>query len=357
MPTATNNVDSTQGNKADTGEGKTENKNQSQQQGTCAASCGVNQAYIEKGDASGTGATQVNANHIIQYPRQPKLDDGKWISIGSLIGSILGKFADNGVLGKAKDAENSWKRLNDDMHAKGKDLWDRAPHEWDKAAKADNDLENHHKWNVDQRDTELGRAEQLDNCNDALHEKLCQFAQCGYEPDYDGIKSRIMADVAAQAKKTREEACKNLNRYSVRQCCGIETAIATASIATAVGALYKAREDERARAWQINEGLLYKAVELMENHRNKRHDNAAQLDKTGINIQQGRFQAHNGNFFDLSKLGGEFLASAGKNYAWLAESYRKTADKMSGSLAALGGLIGLLLGEFLKGNSGENECK
>lgn len=330
--------------------------NKNGEQSSCASSCGVNQANIEAGTASAPGATQVNANHIIQYPRQPKRDDGKWIAVGSLLGSLLGKFAESGTINKAKDAEKKWAEINERLRDKGFDFWNKMPSERSTADDADTDLANQYTWNVDQRNAELARAEKLDDCNDSLHEKVCKFAQCGYTPDYDGIKSRIMADVATQTKKARAEMCKSLNRYSARACCGIETALATTSIATSVGALYKAREDERSRSWQINEGLLFKAVELMEKHRGERTNSAAAFDKTAINVQQKRYDAHNGNYFDMAKLGAEFLSSAGKNYAWLAESHRRTAEKMSGNLSTLGGIIGLVLAGFLDFDSGENDC-
>lgn len=341
-------------NSKDTGQSKDDNTNG--KQSTCASSCGVNQANIEPGTASGVGSTQVNANHIIQYPRQPKYTDGKWISLGSLLGALLGKFADKGSIDKAKDAENNWKRINQQLHDKGNELWNLAPPEKSLADAADADLANQYKWNVDRRDAELARAEQLDACNDSLHEKFCQFAQCGYVPDYDGIKSRIMADVASQTKKARDQLCKSLSRYSVRQCCNIETMLATQAVSTTVSALYKAREDERARAWQINEGLIAKAVDTMENHRNNRVNSASAFDKTAINVQEKRYAAHNGNFFDLNKLGGDFLSSAGRNYAFLAESYRKTAEKASSDLSNLGALIAVVLGYWLTGQEDDNEC-
>lgn len=337
-------------------QGKTENTNEKQNQGTCAASCGVNQAYIGEGSATSPGATQVNANHIIQYPRQPKMDDGKWIAIGSLLGALLGKMANKNTIDKAKDAEAKWRELNDALYNKGREMWNMMPDEKAEADKADNDLEAHYDWNVGRRDAEAARAMKLDNCSDSLYEKICQFSQCGYTPDYDGIKSRIMADVAQQSKKRREELCKNLNRYSVSQCCGIETAIATSAMSTTVGALYKAREDERARAWQINEGLLFKAAELVEKTRGQRMEFALNIDKTAIGIQQSRYDQHNKNWFQLATLGAEFLSAAGKNFAWLAESYRRTAEKMGDDLAKLGGLIALVLTIWLGKTSGENDC-
>ena len=307
--------------------------------GNGASSQNVN---IEPVEAAGTGSVVNSSPVVIQVPRQPKPDDGKWMMIGSMIGSLLGFYSNGSILDKAKDAEDKWKRLNEELHAKGKELWDKMPGEWDEANKADNDLENQYDWNIRLRDTELGRAERLDNCNDTLHDKLCAFANCGYTPDYDGIKSRIIADVQAATKKRREELCKSLNRYSARQCCGIETALATSAMSTTVSALYKAREDERARAWQINEGLLFKTAELMESHRNGRMSSATSADKVGINIQQTRYDRHRDNYMQLSTLGADFLSSAGKNYAWLAESYRKTAEKDKSSLSTFGALLGMI---------------
>ncbi len=334
-------------------EGKTENGDK---QKACASTCGVNQANIGQHEASAPGATSVSANHIIQYPRQPKMDDGKWMGIGSLIGSILSTFADNGTVKKAANAESEWKNINEALKNKGNEMWGQAPAERDLADGADTALQNQYGWNIGQRDAELARAQQLDNCNDALHEKVCQFAECGYKPDYDGIKARIMSDVAAQTKKSRLELKKNLNRYSANQCCGIETALATTAISTTVGALYKAREDERARAWQINEGLIFKAAELMERDRNARFANAAARDQIGVGIQQTRYQMHNANYQYLTTLGADFLSSAGKNYAWLAESYRRTADKMAKNFASAGAVVGAILAMFLNKNSGENKC-
>lgn len=337
-------------------EQETANKNQKQEQGTCASSCGVNQAYIEKGDASGTGATQVNANHIIQYPKQPKYTDGKWISLGSLIGALLGKFAEKGSIDKAKEAESNWARINQQLHDKGNELWNLAPAERSRADDADADLENEYNWNKAQRDAELARAEKLDACADELNAKMCQFATCGYTPDYDGIGARIRADIAASLKKSRTELTHNLNRYSARQCCGIEKALATTAVATTVSAMTKAYEDERARAWQINEKMLYQTAAQIEQHRNGRITSAAAFDKTGIGIQQTRYVNHNNNYIDWTKAGGDFLSSAGRNYAWLSESHRKTAEKASSSLSNLGALIAMALGMWLSNGKEENEC-
>lgn len=297
---------------------------------------------IEPVEATGTGSVVNSSPVVIQVPRQPKQDDGKWMLIGSLLGSILGNYANESMIKKAKAAEDTWNVLNKQLHDKGNEIWNRMPEAMDKANKADDDLEKHHQWNTELSDSEKARAEKLDGCNDSLHEKICQFAQCGYVPDYDGIKARIMADVAGVTKKKREELCKNLNRYSVRQCCGIETALATSAISTTVSALYKAREDERARAWQINEGLLFKAAEMMERDRSNRLKDAMTARNTAVSIQKDRYNNHNNNYLNFAKLGGEFLSAAGRNYAWLADSYRKTAEKGKLSLAQLGGLLGVV---------------
>ncbi len=58
----------------------------------------------------------------------------------------------------------------------------------------------------------------------------------------------------------------------------------------------------------------------MENHRNGRFGSAAWI-KLGINIPaNSRYASHNDGYHKLA-LGADFLSSAGKNYAWLAEGY------------------------------------
>ncbi len=110
--------------------------------------------------------------------------------------------------------------------------------------------ENQYDWNIAGRDDEL--------CPNSwttamIHEKLCSKA---IHLTMTGVTFRIKKQMQLKTKKQREQMCKNLNRYSARQCCRSETALAAAAISTTVGALYKAREDERARAWQINEGYI-----------------------------------------------------------------------------------------------------
>jgi hypothetical protein len=46
--------------------------------------------------------------------------------------------------------------------------------------------------------------------------------------------------------------------------------------------------------------------------------------------------------------GGQMVSSAGQNYAWLAESLRRTAQLDSGDFAALGVGLALLLPSFFK---------
>ena len=56
----------------------------------------------------------------------------------------------------------------------------------------------------------------------------------------------------------------------------------------------------------------------------------------------------------LLKLGLDVLASAGKNYAWLAASLRQTAEKDVGGISALAGLVALAIGYFLCYDSEDN---
>lgn len=303
----------------------------------------LNQATVGAGTASGTGSTMVNSNHILQYPRQPRPDDGKWIAIGSMIGALLGLFASKGTIEKAKAAEDKWRYINDQLFEKGKEMWDLMPQEKSKADAADGEIDNLYHHELDLRNEEENRMRGLDSCNDMAFAKLCEYVQCGYQPDYGGILKRAQADAAVQTQIKRRELCKNLNRYNTKACCGIETQLAMQSVNSVVGAVSQLREKERAQQYQINEGLYAKAAEMFDRARNLRFGNARDIDKTAIALQQDKYKRHNQNYYDLARFGGDLLSSAGKNFAYLAESYRKTAEKDNGGLATLFGIIAALL--------------
>ena len=72
-----------------------------------------------------------------------------------------------------------------------------------------------------------------------------------------------------------------------------------------------------------------------------------EYEKTGMQIQDKRHTLHNTKHLELLRLGLDVLASAGKNYAWLAASLRQTAEKDVGGISALAGLIALAVGYFI----------
>lgn len=313
--------------------------------------------YAQNGavQSGGTNSPAFSANHIIQYPRQPKRDDGKWLAIASLLGTVLGRFAARGLIKKAKNAEDTWRAINDRMRDIGYDLIDvQAPAEKQLADAADDWLLGQSGWFQDRADNEDRYAEKLEPCNDTLHDKLCQFIECGYIPDYRGISMRAVADAEAKAKQKKRELHRAVNRYGAGQCCEIETRIALATSAEIVGTVTKAREAERQKAWETNYKLRFDGAEVFEKHRNQRKGLSHDYAKSATQVQRDRYVSHSANRLDLMKLGLEVLASAGKNYAWLAASLRQTAEKDVGGIAALAGLVALAIGFFLCYDSEDN---
>ena len=307
-----------------------------------------NYAEIKETKSSGTNSPAFSANHIIQYPRQPKRDDGKWLAIASLLGSVLGRFASNSLIKKAKNAEDTWRSINDRMRDIGYNLIDKeAPAEKALADAADDWLLKEANWLKDMALDEEQYADKLEPCNDTIHQRLCEFITCGYKPDYLGISMRVVADAEAKAKQKRQELCRQVNRYGANQCCEIETRIALATAAEIVGTVSKAREAERQTAWQTNMKLHFDGAELFEKHRAGRKNQSMGYEKTGIQIQDKRHTLHNTKHLELLRLGLDVLASAGKNYAWLAASLRQTAEKDVGGISALAGLIALAVGYFI----------
>ena len=165
---------------------------------------------------------------------------------------------------------------------------------------------------------------------------------------------RVVADAEAKAKQKRQELCRQVNRYGANQCCELNTRIALATAAEIVGTVSKAREAERQTAWQTNMKLHFDGAELFEKHRDSRKNRSADYEKTAIAIQDKRLGLHSEKHMALLKLGLDVLASAGKNYAWLAASLRQTAEKDVGGISALAGLVALAIGYFLCYDSEDN---
>lgn len=301
-----------------------------------------------KVESSGNGnvAMGVSSNHILQFPRQPKRDDGKWVAMGSLIGALLGKVTTSSIMDKVKDAEGKWQDINGKLDDKGRDLFNKADPEWQKMLGSETNLEDHGDWNKGNRDFEYDYANALNACNDDIHSKLCQYVNCGYKPDYYGIATRTISTAEAAATKEYRELKKELNRYSSKGCCDIGVRIATAKVMSVVGTVSKLREAERQKQWEVNSKILFDGAELFHKHRRDRLQDAVTFDTKYGSVQEGLYKARNYNYFKLVETGGEFLAAAGRNYGWLASSMRKTAEKDASGVATLGSMIALVIAKF-----------
>lgn len=320
----------------------------------------VNHAQVDKTDVKVDGNGNVglgfNSNHILQFPRQPKRDDGKWIALGSLLGALVGKLASGGIMKQVKAAESKWKDVNDSLFNKGRDVWDKAPEEWGKKIALENGLNDGIDWDKNQRDNEINYGYALNGCNDEIHNLLCEYVKCGYKPDYYGISTRAIASAETTAHKELQEIRKTLNRYSVHQCCDMAIKVSTAKVMAVVGAVSTQREEERRKQWDVNNELRFKAAEMFEKHRQGRVNQALLFDKEHSSNAQWLYDKHNQNFYKLTELGGDFLAAAGKNYGWLADSLRKSAEKDAAGLSSLGAMIALIAGMWFCGDMG-NMCK
>lgn len=239
-------------------------------------------AEIGGNDAGGTASTSVGANHIDQV-HVPRQDGGWWIALSSIVGSVLSLFVDTGSIDKAKNAESTWEDLTDKIRKRG-------THEF------------------------KDHADKLLDCNDNLWKKLCDFALCGYKPDYQGILNRARADAAKSANREIEESMRYADRFNSGINADVFARIRRAEIQAVVGVTAQLREEERKHAFSINYNLLSKTAQQVEKAR-----------------------------LDRIQLGGQLMAGAGANYASLAESYRQTAEKNKGGFTTLAALIGALV--------------
>lgn len=307
------------------------------------------QITVEPCNASGTNSTAISSPHIIQYPRQPKRDDGKWMSLGNIIGALIGKFANGDKLDQASDAEDTWEDLNDRLMGRGIQEWDRIQPERDLAKVADDHLADRANKDEGRSSSEWDYSEALRGCTDTLQKKLCDYVACGYQPDYDGILSRARADAQSMASVQLKEACRIANRYNTGMNRMVHSDILRAEMLAVVGATTRAREEERATMWKVNSELLFKGTEQMESMRVRRSELSRTYGQQGIANQSNRYAQHNDNGYKSLQIGSDMLASAGQNFAWLAESLRRSAEKDTGNFAALGALIGVLLPQFFCG--------
>ena len=306
---------------------------------TSSTACGTNTITVQAAQASAPNATCVSTPHIVQYPKMPVRDDGKWMAIGTMIGGLIGKFANQDKLDSASGAEDTWRDLNDRLKEQGLYEWARTPQQRAIAADADNLTHNSAIKNWTYEYDEKAYADKLKACDDALHERLCTLAQCGYSPDYSGILSRVRADAATVTAAQRAAYRRDVKRYNACKTSAMCIDMVNAEITATVSAAAMAREQERQAAWKYNWDTTVQATQVIEQDRVNRAKLASDYDRLATTIEQGRYTAHIADADNSLKLGADMLASAGQNYAWLAESLRRSAEKDTGNFAALGGLI------------------
>lgn len=310
---------------------------------------------IQGCEASGNNTTAISSPHVVQYPRQPKRDDGKWMALGTMIGGLIGKFANGDKLDEASDAEDTWRDLNDQLKDRGLDEWTRVAPERVLADAADATLLDRSNKNWTRADSETGYADVLTLCDDQLHDLLCQLAQCSYSPDYDNIAARAKADAEVAYQQKLKEACRLGNRYNTGVNKDVQSSLLAASMGAAVGSVNQLREQARLDAFKVRADLLLKTTEMFEQHRVNRLETALAWSNSGTGIQQNRYKSHNANGYDSLRVGADFLSSAGQNYAWLAESLRRSAEKDGDSIASLGAMLGVLLPLFFGGCAMESK--
>lgn len=314
------------------------------------------QIEVQPSQASGVNSTAISSPHIIQYPKQPKRDDGKWMALGSIIGALIGKFANAGKMREASRTEDTWRDLNDRIRDQGQAEWDRAPGERHKADMADDDLGSRAEKESQRADVEYDYSEFLKACVDNLTAKACAIADCGYQPDYIGILRRAKADAEIIAQAKIDEACRSASRYNVGLRAVAQSDIRRATAMSIVGIAARQREEERATMWKINSELTTSTLNLIEGMRVRRQEVSGSYATRHASIQDRRFQVRNSNGYESIRLGGDLLASAGQNYAWLAESLRRSAEKDAGNFSSLGALIAtLFLPQFFKDCSYETK--
>lgn len=307
-----------------------------------------NKVEIKETSASAPNATSVSAPHIVQYPRPPKRDDGRWLALSSVIGNIIGKLSSQKVIKEAKSAENKWR----DVMAKMKEMADtenaRVPKLRDKADVAMDDLDRRNTINWQRGDTEYAYGEQLKPCINDKADEICQLSACGWQTDYDGILTRVTADAEAAAHKEMDKICRMNNRYNTGWNCDVRGQLAVATQNTIISQTNKLREEERLKKLQYDTEIKMKTFELMEKTRQNRATASRTYDTTAIDVRLKQYGSYMSDAQTSLKLGADLLSSHGQNAAWLADSLRKTAKE---SMADWGVLATMITGLLFAWNS------
>lgn len=241
-----------------------------------------NNVDVGETKAEGNNTTATAHNTIIQYPKPPRRDDGKWMAIGSIAGTLAGMLFSKDLVDDAKDAEKRWRRLTDYFYDDGHTI---------------------SQW-----------ADSLKDCDDKLHDALCKFAMCGYKADYEGILSRARSAAKVAAAQSWKQAIRTADRYHTGINCDVLSEIRRNEITATVMASTRAFELERTNAFDRQFEILAKTVNIFEK-----------------------------DFLNRKGLAADFLAGAGQNYGYLAQSLRETAKADVGDLQMLGGMLALLI--------------
>lgn len=304
---------------------------------------------VEPVTASGPNSVALSSPHLIQYPRPPRNDSGKFAALGSALGALIGRMANSGKLSLAGDAEAKWREANDKLYARGETEWAYGDNQ---RTLADN-IEVHIKERADliesRGDHEYTHALKIEQCADDLHVRLCAYAMCGYRADYQGILNRIRAETQIQTEVRIREVRESADRYNTGLNADVSCDLQRAGMLASVMASTKAFEDERQFMWKMNNELVMRAADTVEKHRSNRLADHMKQQQLGFQMDQDRFRRADQNSFRHVQSGGQFLTGAGQNYAWLAESLRRSAQLDGQDFATLGALAGIFLPKLFSG--------
>ena len=213
------------------------------------------------------------------------------MAIASVVGSLAGRAYSSSTLDKAKDAEKVWRGLNDAIKNKGMDVFDNTSDVPQKYA-------------------------------DDILSALYEFVKTGYCPDYLGILNTAVQSAAVQFDAQIAAMKRQAGRYNTGLNANVELETRHQQAAAIVLAYATAAESARQFMWSANFDMLHGTAEEMENIKNRRIE-----------------------------LGADLLASAGQNYANVAQSLRQTAAMDSGGMEAIITVLGTLIPMFLSADT------
>lgn len=313
---------------------------------------------IEVGDskAEGTGSVCITQPHIVNYPKPPPRDDGLMWAIGSIVGTMLGKYANKKIIKEAHKEEQALKDLNKKIEDAGLSDFDKAKELENKAFQLQDNVLARADQITQKGDMEYDYGQTLMPDIDKLNSEIRESMRCLYTPDYKNALSIIKADTEKAIAIEKEKICRNKDRYNIGFDCdsNIKLSMASANNILANANIAYAQEyDKKLNALKAKTEYVAK----LENTRLARNQSGVDLLSRGVSLVEKSRDITIDYSYKTKLIALDLITASAKNHLWVAQSLRETAkntlDDFSKSIPFI---VNTIFGFYSKIMDKKKEC-